>query len=170
LAAANRAAIESLADTQASAYTVAKRHGISAARVKRIWAETDNESGPIVPYTAEQDDKKERRSGPFVVTTGRTKNAKMASSSSTSSASDEVDLETAAALEQLDVTMAAIDAQGGPNLADETMVLEAREINDALANAQVISRAIHTRNAKQLKPKKPKHGHRQLQETGPPPR
>jgi hypothetical protein len=171
LPAADHAAIESLAGTNASAYTVAKRHGISATRVKRIWAETDHESGPIVPYTTEQDDGNERRSGPFAVTTGRTKHAKMASSSSSSySVSDGVDPDVAAALEQLDVSLAAIDAQGGPNRADETMVAETRELNDALAHAQVITRAMHTRNAKQLRTKSSKHGHRQLQESAPPPR
>jgi hypothetical protein len=151
---------------------VAKRHGISATRVKRIWAETDHESGPIVPYTTEQDDGNERRSGPFAVTTGRTKHAKMASSSSSTSysASDGVDPDVAAALEQLDVSLAAIDAQGGTNLADESMVAEARDLNDALAHAQVIDARTHTRNAKQLRTKSSKHGHRQLQEAAPPPR
>jgi hypothetical protein len=156
-------AIKLLADQGQSPSTVGREYGISKGRVTRIWASCEDEpaAGPAVKH----EDKATRKSGQFTVRVGKTAAAKLASSSGSSEYSDPLPAlapkaaptkkqarapTPSAAIQEYEVLAAAVQAQGGPQYADERTVDDAVVLLTTLRKSRVISHNQYTRTLETL--------------------
>jgi hypothetical protein len=191
-------AIKLLADQGQSPSAVGREYGISKGRVSRIWASCEDEpaAGPAVKH----EDKSTRKSGQFTVRVGKTAAAKLASSSGSSEYSDPLPAlapkaskkqprqptpsQTAA---EFEVLAAAVQAQGGPQYADERTVDDAVALLTTLLKKRAISSAQYKRTLetltsdqhqlqaeprarKRAEPKRPRYEPSEYSESDTPPR